>query len=50
MVTTITVNDETHTAAIRKQLEYREKKLKTPSVTDLVNQAAILGMKEIKVE
>jgi hypothetical protein len=48
MVTTVTINDEAHTKALKKQLEFREKNIKMPSITELINKSAIIGLDNIQ--
>lgn len=49
-MTTIQVKDEVHLAALKKQIEYKEKGKDVPSITELVNKAASIGMNSIEPE
>lgn len=50
MVTQVQIDEEAHIVCIKKQTEYREKGLKIPSVTALVNKAVVTFMKDVPVD
>lgn len=50
MVTQIQIDEEAHIICIEKQMEFRKKKLGTPSITTLVNNLIISNMKNVPVK